>query len=202
MNLQQIKQNFKLGVVLSHNGQFDKGSEFDLLCQYYGVTDTSSGICAKTTGIPYINHILEGIIYLWEKTAGDDVIKAFILHPIFQLDSDLNLNYHRFTFDKVSRRALILTMEYRKVANDYLPVDVGKKEPSLSPIGQVNMMLLADKLQNYKDFLDNKELHIRDRGILKTASLDVYFNNWLDLFRTVERKFSMEEFRGILKENL
>ena len=67
-------------------------------------------------------------------------------------------------------------MEYRNIANQYLSYRKIKSidEISLSPLKEVNEMLIADKIQNYKDFLIyHKDTHPRAK------ELDEYFNNWL-----------------------
>ncbi len=67
-------------------------------------------------------------------------------------------------------------MEYRSVANEYLShrTIAHVDEIRLSPLPEVNQMLIADKVQNCKDFeLYHKATHPR------SAELDLYFNNWL-----------------------
>jgi hypothetical protein len=78
-------------------------------------------------------------------------------------------------FEGVSSEVLILTMEYRRVANSYLSKDkvtdfVGFSCP------EIKEMLTADKIQNYKDFLlYHKDTHPR------SAALESYFHNWFEL---------------------
>lgn len=70
----------------------------------------------------------------------------------------------------------MLTMEYRSVANDFLSqkVDTGQKI-RLSPLKDVNDMLIADKIQNYKDFMQyHYHTHARSQELFR------YFNLWFD----------------------
>jgi hypothetical protein len=71
-------------------------------------------------------------------------------------------------------------MEYRNVANAYLSKRRLTKTMSLgaqvrlSPLKEVNDMLIADKVQNFKDFkIHHSKTHPR------AAELNGYFTNWL-----------------------
>ena len=76
-------------------------------------------------------------------------------------------------FTGVPTAALLLAMEYRRVANSYLstmPIEgfVGFTDD------RIRLMLLADKLQNEKDFrLYHEGTHPR------TVELREYFDNWI-----------------------
>ena len=48
--------------------------------------------------------------------------------------------------------------------------------PAISPIEIVNKMLIADKLQNYKDFIFNRDKHITNSP--EREWLDEYFDKW------------------------
>ena len=126
---------------------------------------------ANRSGLPYINHILEGIYILNYIDASENAICAYIVHPLFQADDKLLV----VDLDQIEPEIVLLCMEYRSVANEYLPKrDISKiGEIRLSPLEDVNNMLIADKIQNYKDFKTNKEKYVNaDR-------LQVYFENWL-----------------------
>ena len=65
-------------------------------------------------------------------------------------------------------------MEYRRVANSYLSHDVPEDFVGFS-CEEVKQMLIADKVQNYKDFLIyHSETHPRKE------ELDFYFNKWFE----------------------
>jgi hypothetical protein len=82
---------------------------------------------------------------------------------------------------------MALAMEYRSVANAYLSPH-GHRAPEdirLSPLEDVNDMLIADKVQNYKDFLLHHAAHPR------AMELDAYFTAWLQRLGV-----SAETFQG------
>lgn len=146
--------------------------------------------CAKRSGVPLINHINEGIEILHLIGADDHTIDAFCIHPLVQDDAELSKNYNYLsTIDPyiMNPKVLYLALEYRNIANAYLSHRIISSidEIKLSPIKEVNEMLIADKVQNYKDFLIyHSATHPRSQ------ELDEYFNNWLkrldaeQIFRT------------------
>ena len=141
--------------------------------------------CAKRSGVPLINHINEGMIIL-EAIGADTISKqAFCLHPIVQNDIDLLSNIDMFSVD-VNFYVAILAMEYRDVANEYLSQHYVNTHDAirLSSIEHVNHMLIADKVQNRKDF----ELYHKGKH-LKSDILDSYFKNWLRVLNISEDKY-------------
>ena len=80
------------------------------------------------------------------------------------------------SFSGVSVPAIMLAMEYRRVANAYLSTRKIESisEIELSPLKEVQQMLIADKIQNNKDF----RLYNRDHP--RYDELCQYFDNWLD----------------------
>jgi hypothetical protein len=137
---------------------------------------------ARRSGVLLINHIHEGLVVLNEIGASEDAEKAFCLHPIFQADADLAVVGDRIRVERVKPWVMVLVMEYRLQANAWLSdkvsllgrdvVCIGK--PSCGPLPEVRDMLIADKVQNYKDFLTyHAGTHARSR------ELDHYFRFWL-----------------------
>jgi hypothetical protein len=129
---------------------------------------------ARRSQVPLMNHITEGLQILDMIGAPWVVKQAYCLHPILQSDDD-------FRRDKAGVipmeliDAAILAMEYRWVANSYLS---NKKVSDFVGFScdEVREMLIADKVQNYKDFLiHHKATHPRSQ------ELDEYFNNWFEL---------------------
>src|SRR6266404_3441979 len=82
------------------------------------------GKIARRSGVPYLNHINEGIFLLCRRFGFQpDLIDAYCLHPLFQSDRSLAKVMatagHPALADS-SGRVLVLAMEYRRVANSYI----------------------------------------------------------------------------------
>ena len=127
---------------------------------------------AERSGVELINHIDEGL-YILEKINASNVAKrAYCLHPLIQGDKELKMNYFDFNYPST---IVIAAMEYRSVANEYLSMREIKipEDIRLSPLNDVNNMLIADKMQNRKDFdLYHNGTHDR------SSELNKYFDNW------------------------
>lgn len=148
---------------------------------------------AERTGIPYINHIHEGISILKDLGASEEVQDAYALHPIFQMVSKpdehpllVNLGEYLESYP------VFLAREYKKTANAYLckphyrsPDDKIK----LSEHPDVNLMLIADKIQNRKDFETHYE-NQEDKEVFGHADrLAQYFRNWLRALNVTEEEY-------------
>lgn len=142
------------------------------------------GKSAKRSKVPYMNHIDEGLRILDKLDADEDTKAAYCLHPIMQDDTTLSDNFNTIIAESdISSRVMLLVMEYRNVANRGLScfqVDNPDKI-YLSPIAEVNMMLIADKVQNRKDFIKYHQ-HRHEKSI----ELDTYFKNWLRALKVTE----------------
>jgi hypothetical protein len=133
---------------------------------------------AERSQVPYINHIEEGLSVLWNTAGSTDLaMSAYCLHPILQSDEDFSRNFDGSLLKGIDPGAIILCVEYRRVANSYLSKN--KKEDVVNPIHpQVKAMLVADKIQNYKDFmLHHAETHPRRRELFD------YFHNWFEILQ-------------------
>lgn len=147
---------------------------------------------SDNSNLPYINHILEGLIVLKaieEKSCPNknfEMYEAFCLHPLFQEDNNLlesfNENY------SIYNSILIMAMEYRNIANSYLSKDTINdiKDIKLSPISYVNKMLVADKIQNYKDLIFFNRKHERFDELVN------YFENWLNILNINRELFNRQ----------
>lgn len=149
---------------------------------------------ANRSGVLLMNHIDEGLKILDWINASIFAKKAYMIHPIFQSDEAIKEidNYYGI-IEKIDFRVLINVMEYRSVANEYLSKREIQtlSEIRLSPIKDVNDMLIADKIQNRKDF---EIYHLGKHE--RSKELDLYFKNWL-------RKLNIsEQMYGICKEKL
>ena len=130
---------------------------------------------ATRSNIFLMNHIDEGLFVLKNLSASETAMKAFCLHPIIQSDDALKNNLPLLLNKNIDQKAIVCAMEYRSVANEYLSTRTLESidHIRLSPLKDVNDMLIADKVQNYKDFiLYHKDSHPR------RSELDQYFKNW------------------------
>lgn len=155
-------------------------TEYKLIARHYG------NRVARRSQVPLMNHIDEGLIVLDRISATDAAKRAFCLHPLLQADEDLKENWYMCSF--VESHILLLTMEYRNIANAFLsdkmdaPYDIPIK---LSPLFEVNEMLIADKVQNRKDFVTyHKATHDR------SGQLDLYFKLWLEALDINEETYN------------
>lgn len=162
--------------------------------QYHLIAKHYEGKLAKRSKLPYIKHIDEGVEILNRIWASEDTISAFILHPLFQSDEDLKTYWNTSTmlpYPRMDKMDIILVMEYRNIANAFLSKHQGLRTATLSPIHEVNLMLLADKVQNQADFYRYQDY----KGEAATMSefhykkLEQYFNEWRTL---LEEKFPTE----------
>ena len=149
---------------------------------------------AKRSGVPLISHIQEGVEILQSRGASLTTQKAFCIHPLLQSDQDLSKNAQEVA-ELSDPYALLLAIEYRKTANAYLSrrTITSLDDIELSPLPEVNEMLVADKIQNYKDFLIyHAATHAR------AQELDEYFQNWI---KKLDIDFSPFDPRTIKKSS-
>lgn len=151
---------------------------YDLISKYY------NNRVADRSQVPLINHINEGLIVLAELGADSDTMEAFCIHPMLQDDSDLLSNFDTVAA-LVSTTVMALAIEYRSVANEYLSEKAGTGiKIRLSPLVRVNQMLIADKVQNCKDFIKyHKDTHPRSK------ELTLYFIEWIDRLEINEEMY-------------
>ena len=157
-----------------------ESSEYKIISNYYG------NRVANRSRVPLINHIDEGLIVLDSIGAvTEETKRAFCLHPLFQSDDALLENAHLVSI--IDPYVLFLTMEYRNTANAYLSDKIDTNQRlTLSPISEVNQMLIADKVQNRKDFITyHKATHER------AFALNAYFIKWLDALGISDSYYSM-----------
>ena len=166
--------------------------EYALIKAHYG--DKT----AKRSGVPLINHIDEGLLILDYLDATDATKRAFCLHPLMQADEDLAV-FIESDYGHIDRLVLLLAMEYRNQANAWLSDKVSKDgdqrivcqgRPGTGPLTEVRDMLIADKVQNYKDFLKyHDDTHAR------SDELHAYFGRWLSVLNV-----NFLDFRPILPD--
>jgi len=150
---------------LANSGLKEFEGCYEAISEFYG------NRCARRSGVPLINHIDEGYTILKALGADEYTKQAFYIHPLLQDDKELVKNYCRL----FPVRPMVLAMEYRSVANEALAHHQKKaSQIRLSPLNEVNQMLIADKVQNRKDFLIHHSKTHENRTFL-----DWYFKQWL-----------------------
>lgn len=158
-------------------------THYDIISSFYGdVTSTRSEV-------PLINHIIEGLQILTLCGASDYAKAAYCIHPILQSDYRLTIELQSYYeiqnnswIGKIDPFVLVLAMEYRHVANSFLCNEYTDRYTSTDldyvipdPSKDIKDMLIADKIQNQKDFLSyHKKNHPR------SAQLERYFIMWLN----------------------
>lgn len=160
----------------SHQYVLDS-AEFAAIERHY------EGKQAERTGVPYIQHIIEGLYVLDEIDASINARLAYCLHPLTQADEDLAVFAPAVASGP---EILVNAIEYRNCANRYLSFHYGRdtRRARLSPLADVNDMLIADKVQNRKDF---ETFH---KGSHKDSDrLDAYFKEWLDVLGVDEDRY-------------
>jgi len=173
----QVMQGQGAVIRVDKVNSFKSFPEFEIIKKFYGKKK------AKRSGVPLINHIQEGLIILDKIGASSLAKKAYCLHPFYQDDKALESNVDTYTFPTP---IMIRIMEYRSVANEYLShrsinsID----EIRLSPLKDVNDMLIADKVQNRKDF----EIHHLGKH-QRSEELGQYFKNWLERLEISEERY-------------
>ena len=145
--------------------------EYDAIAAYYAERT------ATRSGVRLIQHIDEGLRVLAQIDASERARRAYCLHPFVQADADLAANHARLPMLTDDPHVIVLVMEYRNIANATLSTRsiATAADIPLSPLADVSAMLVADKVQNYKDFLrHHRATHAR------SDALDRYFRLWLE----------------------
>lgn len=157
--------------------------------EYLLISDFYGNRTAQRSGVPLMNHINEGLYIMGRREASISARRAFCIHPLVQRDEDLALNWEK-VIANCDRYAIMLAMEYRNVANQYLSKRIisSLDEIALSPLADVNEMLVADKIQNWKDFVTfHYDTHPRRH------ELTDYFDNWLVRLAVIDEAYDMRD---------
>lgn len=158
---------------------------------------------AERTKIPYINHIYEGLLILEQIGASESAKEAYCLHPIYQVErKPLEHEIVKSYGDKFNPHSVELALEYRKRANAYLCKRHYNSENdvvTLSDMPEVNDMLIADKIQNRKDFEVHYESQNDKEVFDRSDRLSQYFKNWLATLGITEEQY--QHYKQILIDN-
>lgn len=156
-------------------------------------------LTASRSKVPLIHHIYEGLVVLARTgMSAPYVMQAYAVHPLFQ-DGRL-LETHWSELMKLPQHVITFAMEYRSVANAGIRKPVGRTLPiirgwesapsgafnwlRLSDIAAVNSMLVADKVQNHKDF--SRHFLCGDGLHPEATDLQAYFEAWFSLLHVTQ----------------
>lgn len=147
--------------------------EYKVIRDFYGDT------VAERSQVPLINHIREGVLLLEKWGCSDLETRAFCIHPLVQNNIPIVYNSNK----PISMGAFSLAEEYRDKANAYLCRPDSDHINDILELAEILQhmskpcawMLLADKVQNQKDF---RKYHwfTHERGY----QLEKYFNLWIE----------------------
>lgn len=156
--------------------------EFNLISEFYG------GRQARRSGVPLINHVIEGIRVLQDYGEPETTVGAWCLHPMVQGDADLERTLSQGLLQRANPVAVALAMEYRFRANSYLSyMPPQGLHLSWGHVPAVRVMLIADKVQNRKDF----EQHLADHPEVRNGErLRAYYKEWLDALGVNEDEYT------------
>lgn len=148
--------------------------EYKAIANFYGKQ------VAERSQVPLINHIREGVQLLEEWKRSDLEMRAFCIHPLVQNDLQI------ISDKPISMGCISLAEEYRDKANAYLCRPENDHiwcRLALAEILQhiskpCAWMLLADKVQNQKDF---RKYHWFTHP--RAEQLERYFNLWIETLR-------------------
>ena len=155
--------------------------EYQRIAEHYGTRT------AKRSGVPLMRHIDQGLAILNAIGASEAAQRAFCLHPLLQADVDLAANAPRIGELTSAPYVIVLALEYRHIANATLSTRAiaSANDIPLSPLAEVNQMLVADKIQNRSDFLQHHaETHPR------AADLTRYFELWLERLGVTRKAYA------------
>lgn len=150
---------------------------------------------ARRAGVSYFTHVKQGLAIMNAYVENEDypVIvydpiiekRAFCLHPLIQKVEDFKDNYYELNV--CNPLCVALAVEYRWTANLGLrPIlEANGCSITLSDFPAVNLMLVADKVQNYYEFLKYGE----PKFSKEDARIDLYFRRWLERLDIDDKKY-------------
>lgn len=147
-------------------------TEYKVIQEVYGERK------ANRSQVPYMNHIDEGMAIIDHFTEeSDDIAKrAFCLHPIYQVDEFMNIAQQKGLLRNLSKTTKFFASDYGFIANRYLAKHKLQTDHRFISYGKsqtLKRMLIADKVQNYKDFV---KYHYNSHP--NSEHLNNYFISW------------------------
>lgn len=141
-----IKKRLKFRVVLN----FTETREYKIIEDYYKDKYHSNGVS-------FMKHIDEGLAIMKWMGTSESAKKSFCLHPIYQSEKSIkDFGIKDLSDNKLKLDSNIITnvLEFRRIDNLYTN-DMRISSPGdikISTLDEVNQMLIADKIQNRKEF--------------------------------------------------
>lgn len=154
--------------------------------EYRAIAAAYEGRTTQRSGVSLMRHIDDGLAILARISASTAAMRAYCLHPLLQADEDLVLRAPQITTLSDDPYVILLAIEYRNVANAALSTRELRSaaDIALSPLSEVNDMLIADKVQNRRDFERyHRATHAR------SAELDLYFRRWIERLGVTEQRY-------------
>jgi len=145
---------------------------------------------AQRSGAPLMKHIEDGLRVLDALEAPEVALQAFCLHPIVQEDATLLAATRPdglLADATLPAAAVVIATEYRHVANAFLSkdVDLVGAEPKASILPEVQLLLIADKVQNRFDF---ERHHAKSHP--RSGELARYFQRWLAFLGVDDERYA------------
>lgn len=148
---------------------------FDTI-EYAAIRDYYAGVTSARSGVKKINHIIEGMELLeaWDRPPIE--LQAFCLHPLVQM----NVDSPKTPASPLALDYAIAEDKYLcRPENDHIEDEVQLQDRIGNISESVAWMLLADKVQNQKDF---RKYHWFTHE--RAYQLEAYFNLWIKTLRT------------------
>lgn len=139
--------------------------------------------------VSLIDTLEAGLAVLDKLSTWPTSMKAYCLRPLLQDDHSFEEGWKTVCRNGVQPRALVLAMEFRRIANSFLPSPytdrwtIAKIKLRVGLIiPPVRLMLIAHKAVGYRQFLQHAGRHARHR------ELAVYFEKWFVLLDVTKQE--------------
>lgn len=134
---------------------------------------------SERTNVPYIKHILDGLLILDHLGASKIEMQAWCLHPIFQI-KELRDRAESINVTLTAPiGSSVLAAAYADAANSFTSMSAftgAADRPPVIPSASLHKLLVADKIQNYCEFADSID-NFEPKDVVR---LNRYFKLWLE----------------------